>query len=100
MGSKLRAGRLLRFSIREGGMLFNADGSPAGADLAYEGPANQRRGRADLISKIMFQWQARKQPLQLDALIAAAAAGVPQEAAQLLEPGMEALPKFEDLLMV
>eukprot|EP00878_Enallax_costatus_P019259 GHUV01020315.1.p1 GENE.GHUV01020315.1~~GHUV01020315.1.p1 ORF type:complete len:152 (+),score=36.50 GHUV01020315.1:257-712(+) len=79
MGNKLRAGRLLRFSIREDGMLFNMDGSPAGADLAYEGPANQRRGRADLISKIMFQWQARRQPLQLEALIAAAAAAAAPE---------------------
>jgi hypothetical protein len=76
MGPKLlRAGRLLRFSIRSGGLLFNTDGSPAGADLAYEGPANQRRGRADVFSKVLFQWQARRQPVQLNALLAAAAAG-------------------------
>lgn len=80
MGPKLlRLGRLLRFSIRSGGLLFNADGSPAGADLAYEGPANQRRGRADMFSKVLFQWQARRQPLQLDALLAAAAAGAQQQ---------------------
>jgi hypothetical protein len=76
MGPKLlRAGRLLRFSIRSGGLLFNTDGSPAGADLAYEGPANQRRGRADIYSKVLFQWQARRQPVQLNALLAAATAG-------------------------
>lgn len=76
MAKRLRAGLLLRFSIREGGILFNLDGSPAGADLAYEGPANQRRGRADLISKIMFQWQARRNPSRLDALLAASRASV------------------------
>jgi snurportin-1 len=83
MGPKLlRAGRLLRFSIRSGGLLFNADGSPAGADLAYEGPANQRRGRADVYSKVLFQWQARRQPLLLNVLLAAAAAGQQQGEAE------------------
>ena len=64
--------------------MFNpADGSPAGADLAYEGPANQRRGRADQYSKIVFQWQARRQPLQLsDLMAAAAAAAAPQQPAE------------------
>jgi snurportin-1 len=75
MSKVLRPGRLLRFSIREGGLTFNpADGSPAGADLAYKGPANQRRGRADQYSKIVFQWQARRQPLRLADLMTAAAA--------------------------
>ncbi|KAF8073242.1 hypothetical protein HT031_000903 [Scenedesmus sp. PABB004] len=75
MGAKqlLRAGRLLRFSVRHGGVSLHPDGSPAGADLSYEGPANQRRGRADLISKILFQAQARLAPLRLAALVAAAA---------------------------
>lgn len=82
MGDKLHAGRLLRFSIRDGGMLLNPDGSPAGADLAYEGPANQRRGRADLISKVLFQWQARRQPLRLGALLKAATAGEQQDERQ------------------
>ncbi|WIA09803.1 hypothetical protein OEZ85_009178 [Tetradesmus obliquus] len=82
MGPKLlRPGRLLRFSIRAGGLLFNADGSPAGADLAYEGPANQRRGRADVYTKVLFQWQARRQPLQLEALLAAAVAEQQQQGA-------------------
>jgi len=73
MGNKLRPGRLLRFSIHDGGLMFNPkDGSPTGADLAYEGPANQRRGRADLLSKIVFQWQARKDPMTLSNLMTAA----------------------------
>jgi len=48
---------------------------PAGADLSYEGPANQHRGRADQYSKVLFQWQARRQPIRLADLVAASAAG-------------------------
>jgi hypothetical protein len=59
MGPKLlRPGRLLRFSLQDGGLSFEG-GRPAGADLKYEGPANQRRGRADALSKVVFQWLAR-----------------------------------------
>lgn len=52
---------------------------PAGADLSYEGPANQRRGRADQYSKVLFQWQARRQPIRLADLVAASAAGEMEE---------------------
>lgn len=45
-----------------------------GADLHFSGPANQRRGRADSISKIVFQHLARTQPITLQQLQAAAAA--------------------------
>lgn len=45
-----------------------------GADLHFAGPANQRRGRADTISKIVFQHLARTQPITLAALQEAAAA--------------------------
>lgn len=45
-----------------------------GADLHFAGPANQRRGRADSISKILFQHLARTQPISLQQLQAAAAA--------------------------
>lgn len=65
--SKLRPGRLLRFTIQAGGMYF-VNGKPQGADLKYEGPANQRRGRADLFSKIMFQYVARREPLLFESL--------------------------------
>lgn len=44
-----------------------------GADLHFAGPANQRRGRADSISKIVFQHLARTQPITLQQLQAAAA---------------------------
>jgi snurportin-1 len=76
MQKVLQPGRLLRFNIREGGIVFNpTDGRPVGADLGYAGPANQRRGRADQFSKVVFQWQARRQPVLLADLQAAAAAG-------------------------
>ncbi|GFR46702.1 hypothetical protein Agub_g8321 [Astrephomene gubernaculifera] len=82
MGDKLRPGRLLRFSIRQGGITFH-EGRPVGADLHYEGPANQRRGRADTFSKILFQRMARTAPITAAALAAAVAAdaGVMAEAA-------------------
>ncbi|GLC63873.1 hypothetical protein PLESTF_000092700 [Pleodorina starrii] len=70
MGAKLKPGRLLRFSIRQGGIIFH-EGRPAGADLHYEGPANQRRGRADSFSKIFFQRLARTAPITASMLAAA-----------------------------
>ncbi len=39
-----------------------------GADLHFAGPANQRRGRADSASKILFQHAARTQPITLQQL--------------------------------
>eukprot|EP00887_Chlorella_sp_A99_P000428 scaffold17.g428.t1 len=72
-GGRLRPGRLLRFAIGPGGFQFR-DGQPVGADLHFLGPANQRRGRADSLSKIVFQHLARTAPITLDALLAAAAA--------------------------
>jgi snurportin-1 len=76
MGPKLlRPGRLLRFGLGPGGLRFEG-GSPAGADLKYGGPANQRRGRADIYSKVLFQALARAGAAPgLDELRAAAAAG-------------------------
>jgi hypothetical protein len=73
-GARLGPGRLLRFTIRGGGITLH-EGRPAGADLHYEGPANQRRGRADLISKVMFQYNARRQPVAVQELLEVAAAG-------------------------
>ncbi|KAI8470226.1 MAG: hypothetical protein J3K34DRAFT_521574 [Monoraphidium minutum] len=76
MGPKLlRPGRLLRFSVGPGGVAFDG-GRPAGADLSYEGPANQRRGRADGLSKLLFQVLARAGAAPgLEQLQAAAAGG-------------------------
>jgi hypothetical protein len=47
-----RNGKLLRFTIREGGLQLK-DGLPVGADLQFEGMGNQRRGRADTYSKVL-----------------------------------------------
>lgn len=58
-----------------------ADGHPVGADLRYES-AHSRRGRADTISKILFQYLARREPLTLQALLEASQAG-------LLQAGMQ-----------
>ena len=55
--------------LLQGGIEFH-DGGTAVADLHYEGPGNQRRGRADTLSKIMFQYYARRQPLLLEQLLA------------------------------
>lgn len=52
-----------------------ADGHPVGADLQYEGGAHSRRGRADTISKILFQYLARREPLTLQTLLEASQAG-------------------------
>ena len=51
------------------------------ADLQWAGGAHMRRGRADCWSKILFQYQARRAPPSLGALLEAQAA---QEAATLL----------------
>ena len=41
----------MRFSIRDGGLRFQDD-EVVGADLHFEGMGNQRRGRADTLSKV------------------------------------------------
>eukprot|EP00198_Chlamydomonas_reinhardtii_P012130 XP_001701467.1 predicted protein [Chlamydomonas reinhardtii] len=73
----LKPGRLLRFSIKQGGITFH-EGRPCGADLHFEGTVPQRRGRADSFSKIMFQRLARTAPLSISdlegALLASASA--------------------------
>ena len=68
---KLVKGRLLRFRLGSGGIQFR-EGTPVGADLHYVGVANQRRGRSDSLSKILFQMLARTQPLTIEALMEAA----------------------------
>ena len=72
-----------------------------GADLTFAGPANQRRGRADSISKIVFQYLARTQPITLEQLqevaASSAAAGAPGDkmgsgdSSGLLGPGSMSL---------
>ena len=95
MGPHLRPGRLLRFSLLEGGFTFDpATGRPTGADLSFQGAANQRRGRADIFSKVLFQAQARRLPLPYTALQMAAAGVGPASAGCLLPAlaGCQGLP--------
>ncbi|DBA77616.1 TPA: hypothetical protein ACH3X1_009415 [Trebouxia sp. C0004] len=61
MGSGLRPGKLLRFDIGPEGLQVQ-HGQPVGADLKFTGVANQRRGRADVYSKVLFQYLARRDP--------------------------------------
>jgi len=78
MGPKLRAGRLLRFALGPGGVAF-CNGQPTGADLRFLGAANQRRGRADTLSKILFQRLMRTQPITIAELVEAAGASEREE---------------------
>ncbi|DBA86304.1 TPA: hypothetical protein ACH3X2_005543 [Trebouxia sp. C0005] len=55
MGSGLRPGKLLRFDIGPGGLQMQ-HGQPTGADLKFTGVANQRRGRADVYSKVDYRF--------------------------------------------
>ncbi|KAL3143993.1 hypothetical protein ABBQ32_003801 [Trebouxia sp. C0010 RCD-2024] len=71
MGPALRPGKLLRFEIGPGGIQMH-DGQPLGADLKYVGVANQRRGRADACSKVLFQYMARRQPISFAEILDAA----------------------------
>ncbi|KAL4524404.1 hypothetical protein Ndes2437B_g05176 [Nannochloris sp. 'desiccata'] len=88
VGAKLKPGRLLKFTLGSGGVEFSSpikidnteqqqqqqqqEMHPVGADLKFIGVANQRRGRADTLSKILFQMMARRQPIRIDMLKTAA----------------------------
>jgi snurportin-1 len=76
LGPRLRPGAMLRFALGDGGVAFDADGKPVGADLHFRGPAGSRRGRADSLSKVLFQYLARRSPISLERLVAESAAGM------------------------
>lgn len=61
----LRDGLLLRFAVGKSGLQIQ-DGLPVAADLVYEGIANQRRGGADTMTKILFQYYARREPITIE----------------------------------
>lgn len=65
-------GTLLRFELGPGGFSL-LQGRPVGADLRFLGVAGSRRGRADMLSKVLFQHLARTCPLTFAELEAAAA---------------------------
>mmetsp|Transcript_2514 Transcript_2514/g.6563 ORF Transcript_2514/g.6563 Transcript_2514/m.6563 type:complete len:409 (+) Transcript_2514:140-1366(+) len=89
LGAKLKVGSKLRFSIRDGGIQF-CDGQAVGADLRFEGLSNPRRGRVDFISKILFQYFARRDPLTFEKLTLAVAPSLsPSPADSVTASGME-----------
>lgn len=53
-GTVCRPGKLLRFSVREGGLHFSQGGELMGGDLCFEAPASQSRGHADACSKAIL----------------------------------------------
>jgi len=64
--------KLLRFALGEHGVQLDpVDGSPQGAQLRYLGVAGQQRGgRGDILSKILFQQMVRKnKPLGLEQIL-------------------------------
>jgi snurportin-1 len=71
LGDKLVKGRLLRFSIGEGGIYYES-GCPIGADLRFLGAAIRRGQRPDSFSRIAFQWLMRTSPITFAQLYAAA----------------------------
>ena len=64
----IKAGRLLRFSLGQGGITFH-ESRPCGADLTYLGLVSQRRSKADCFTKILFQHQARRNPTSFQHLM-------------------------------
>ena len=65
------------------------DGLPVAADLVYEGIANQRRGGADTMTKILFQYYARREPITVEE-IGAAVESQAREAAMAASSGSSA----------
>jgi snurportin-1 len=89
--SRLSAGSLLRFRIGPRGISFASDGSPVGADLHFLGFASQQRGRADSLSKVVFQYMARAGPLKIETLLAVATTSEHAGAAWLGEGKMSSI---------
>ena len=87
-GGGLKDGLLLRFAVGERGLQIQ-DGLPVAADLVYEGIANQRRGGADTMTKILFQYYARREPITVEE-IGAAVESQAQEAAMAASSGSSA----------
>jgi snurportin-1 len=87
-GGGLKDGLLLRFAVGERGLQIQ-DGLPVAADLVYEGIANQRRGGADTMTKILFQYYARREPITVEE-IGSAVESQAREAAMAASSGSSA----------
>ncbi|GMH32746.1 hypothetical protein BSKO_00580 [Bryopsis sp. KO-2023] len=80
----LKKGRLVKFTIQEQGIRI-VDGEPQSADLHFQGLANQRKGRADSISKILFQYYARAGRISFDLLLQSVGASVDHAPVEVME---------------
>ena len=67
----LRDGSLVKFKVGEGGLVFDETGVPTSADLVYEGVASQKRQSADALTKIVFQYNARREPITIGEILGA-----------------------------
>lgn len=67
-GHQLKHGMLLRFKVGNGGFFLDDTGNICGADLHLTGVANQMR-KADLYSRIVFQWQLRTHQVNIQTLV-------------------------------
>lgn len=67
-GDTLKPGTLLKFKVGTGGFFLDDTGNICGADLHLAGVANQIR-KADLYSRIVFQWQLRTHQVSMQTLV-------------------------------
>lgn len=69
-GSSLKIGKLMKFAVNcEGHDISPSD--LQGISLRFLGFGNQRKGRADTINKILFQYYARLGRISIDGLVTA-----------------------------
>lgn len=68
--SSLKKGKLMKFAVNSQGHNISQN-DLQGINLGFLGFGNQRKGRADTISKILFQYYARLGRISLDSLITA-----------------------------
>eukprot|EP00898_Chlorokybus_atmophyticus_P001070 jgi/Chlat1/1964/Chrsp158S08702 len=66
----LRPGTLLRFEVGDKGLVLDDDGKLVAADISFVGVAAKARRDADSFTKVMFQYAARHDPLDIHQLMA------------------------------
>lgn len=75
MAAHLERGKNLKFILPEDGV-HELDNGNFWLNLVFVGAVNQRRKKADMISKILFQHMLRTQPLQFAHLLEASSSSV------------------------
>ena len=71
-GGGLRDGALVKFAVGGGGVAFAEDGAVLGADLVYEVWRTKEGARRGRVTKILFQYNARRNPITVEELCDAA----------------------------